>query len=308
MTAYIVRRLLWLPVLLLIVVFITFVLGTYGPGDPVEVRLGTKANPEAVARLRHQLGLDRPFAVQFADYVGGVVRGDFGESYRYPGRKTLDLILPRMAVSAQLNLAALLIVLVIGLPVGMLAARFQGRWLDPAIVTGIVLFSSLPVLITGPLLLFLFVVILKLLPSAGWGGLFDPRVILPAVTIAIPGLALIVRVMRTSTLEVLSQDYVRTAHAKGLTPQIVARRHVARNAFLPVLTMLGFSLAGLIGGTIVGETIFGIPGVGRLGLESVFNRDYPVIMAFTILGSTIFVLANLIVDVAYTFLDPRIRY
>ncbi len=308
MTAYVVRRLLWLPVLLVIVIFITFVLGTYGPGDPVEVRLGTKANPEAVARLRTQMGLDRPFVVQFADYVGGVVRGDFGDSYRYQGRTVLELILPRMWVSAQLNLAALLLVVAIGIPLGMAAARFQGRWLDPAIVTGIVFISSLPVLITGPLFLLVFVVLLKLVPSAGWGGLFDTRIIIPAVAIAVPGLALIVRVMRTSTLEVLSQDYVRTAYAKGLTPGIISRRHVARNAFLPVLTMLGFSVAGLIGGTIIGETIFGIPGIGRLAFESIFNRDYPVIMGITIIGAATFVLANLLIDVAYTFLDPRIRY
>jgi len=307
-TAYVVRRLLWLPVLLVIVIFITFVLGTYGPGDPVEVRLGTKANPEAVARLRTQMGLDRPFVVQFADYVGGVVRGDFGDSYRYQGRTVLELILPRMWVSAQLNLAALLLVVAIGIPLGMAAARFQGRWLDPAIVTGIVFISSLPVLITGPLFLLVFVVLLKLVPSAGWGGLFDTRIIIPAVAIAVPGLALIVRVMRTSTLEVLSQDYVRTAYAKGLTPGIISRRHVARNAFLPVLTMLGFSVAGLIGGTIIGETIFGIPGIGRLAFESIFNRDYPVIMGITIIGAATFVLANLLIDVAYTFLDPRIRY
>ncbi|MSQ34174.1 MAG: ABC transporter permease [Dehalococcoidia bacterium] len=308
MTAYVVRRLLWLPVLLVIVIFITFALGTYGPGDPVEVRLGTKSNPEAVARLRQQMGLDRPFVVQFADYVGGVVRGDFGDSYRYQGRTVLELILPRMWVSAQLNLVALTLVVVIGIPLGMAAARFQGRWLDPAIVTGIVFISSLPVLITGPLFLLVFVVILKLVPSAGWGGLFDTRIIIPAVAIAVPGLAVIVRVMRTSTLEVLSQDYVRTAYAKGLTPGIISRRHVARNAFLPVLTMLGFSIAGLIGGTIIGETIFGIPGIGRLAFESIFNRDYPVIMGITIIGAATFVLANLMIDVAYTFLDPRIRY
>lgn len=308
MTAYIARRLLWLPVLLLIITFITFVLGTYGPGDPVEVRLGPKANPEAVARLRQQLGLDRPFVVQFASYVGKVVRGDFGESYRFPGRKVMDVILPPMAVSAQLNLAALLLVMGIGVPLGMAAARFQGRWLDPAIVTGIVFISSLPVLITGPLLLLVFVLILKLVPSSGWGGLFDTRIIIPAVAIAVPGLAVIVRVMRTSTLEVLSQDYVRTAQAKGLTPGIITWRHVARNASLPVITITGFSLSALFSGTVVGETIFGIPGIGRLSFDSVFNRDYPVIMGATIIGVTIFVLANLIVDIAYTFLDPRIRY
>jgi ABC-type dipeptide/oligopeptide/nickel transport system permease component len=305
---YIVRRLLWLPILLVAVSFVTFLLGYYGPGDPVQVLLGQYQNPEVVERIRKQRGLDRPFLVQYLNYVKNALRGDFGESFKYRGRTVGELIGKRVWVSAQLGVAAIIISLALGLPLGFLAALRQGTWLDTFIVSISLLFYSLPVFITAPFLLIVFALWLKVLPSHGWEGFFSPTIVMPALVMGIPGIMGVARLTRASTLEVLSQDYVRTARAKGLTELLVRRRHILRNALIPVFTMLGLSLGTLVEGAFITETIFGIPGVGRLAVESFFARDYPVILALTLVIAVAFVIANLIVDIGYQFLDPRIRY
>lgn len=308
MLVYIVRRLLWLPVLLAAVTFVTFVLGRYGPGDPVQVRLGTKYTPEAAARLRREMGLDRPLLVQYVDYIRKAVRGDLGESYTYPGRSVASLIGKKIWVSAQLGFAALVIGVSLGIPLGLLAAYRQGTWLDTALVSSALFFYSMPVFITAPFLILVFAVKLHLLPTSGWQGLFSPHIIMPALVMGLPGIAGIGRLTRASSLEVLGQEYVRTARAKGLPEHIVQSRHVLRNALIPIATVIGFSLAGLVEGAFITETLFGIPGIGRLAVESIFRRDYPVITALTLIFAVAFVLANLLVDILYAFLDPRIRY
>lgn len=308
MGAYILRRLLWTPVLLAIVTFITFLLGYYGPGDPVELLLGQYNNPEIVARVREQRGLDKPLVVQYGIYARNVLRGDLGESIKYRGQSVAGLIGKRLVVSSQLGLAALVLSLFLGIPLGLLAALKQGQWQDTGIISGTLLFYSMPVFITAPFLLMVFVLWLGILPSHGWGGLFDARIIMPAMVLGIPGTAFIARMTRNSTVEVLSQDYVRTARAKGLTQFIIYTRHVLRNAMIPVFTVVGLALATLVGGAIITETYFGIPGVGRLTVEAFFARDYPVIMAFTLIIASAYVLANLIVDIGYRVLDPRIKY
>ncbi len=308
MGAYLLRRLLWTPVLLLIVSFITFLLGYYGPGDPVEMLMKQYNDPEVVTRIRQQRGLDKPLMVQYGLYVKDALHGDFGESYKYRGRSVLDLIGKRLAVSSQLGLAALILSLLMGIPIGLWAALRQGRWQDTAIISATLFFNSLPVFITAPFLLMLFVLWLGILPSHGWGGLFDVRIIMPALVMGIPGVAFIARMTRNSTVEVLSQDYIRTARAKGLPEFMVRWRHVLRNAMIPVFTVVGLGLASLVTGAIITETYFGIPGVGRLAVEAFFSRDYPVIMAFTLIIAGAYVLANLIVDIGYRFLDPRIKY
>ncbi|MCS7206855.1 MAG: ABC transporter permease [Dehalococcoidia bacterium] len=308
MLVYIVRRLLWLPVLLASVTFVTFVLGRYGPGDPVQVRLGTKYTPEAAARLRREMGLDRPLLVQYLDYIRKAVRGDLGESYTYPGRSVSSLIGKRIWVSAQLGCAALLIGIILGIPLGLLAAYRQGTWLDTALVSGALFFYSMPVFITAPFLILVFAVRLDLLPTSGWQGFFSPHIVMPALVMGLPGVAGIGRLTRASALEVLGQDFVRTARAKGLPETLVQTRHVLRNALIPVVTVLGFSLAGLVEGAFITETIFGIPGIGRLAVESIFRRDYPIITALVMIFAVSFVLANLLVDILYAVLDPRIRY
>ncbi len=308
MARYIVRRLLWLPVVLLAVSFITFTLGYYAPGDPVEVMLGQRVNPAAAERLREELGLNRPFFDRYVDFVLRAVNGDFGESYKYRGHPVADLIADKVWVSVQLGLAGLALAFALGVPLGILAALKQGTWLDDLIVGTTLVLNSIPVFFTLPMMLLIFVRTLHWLPSSGWGGLFDSRIIIPAVVMALPGLAVITRQMRASTLDVLYQDYVRVARAKGLPESTVMVRHVVRNALLPLWTILGLSLGGLVEGFFVIETLYGIPGIGAMAVDSMFTRDYPVIMAITLLVAASFVLANLLVDIGYTFLDPRIRY
>ncbi len=308
MGIYIARRILWLPVLLTIVTLITFTLGEYGPGDPVEVILGTHYNPETAARLRHQKGLDRPFYVQYGDYVWKALHGDFGESYKFPGQAVGELLGRKIWVSAQLGFAAMVLTVGFGIPLGVLAALAQGTWRDSAIVSATLFFMALPVFITVPILLLVFVLKLHWLPSSGWGGLFSPYIIIPALAMGIPGIASITRLMRASTLDVLGQDFIRTARAKGLTEFGVQYRHVLRNAMIPIITVLSFAAADLVGGAFIMETMYGIPGVGRLAVDSIFARDYPVIMALTLITATAFVLGNLLADVTYAIVDPRIRY
>lgn len=298
---------MWTPVLLLIVSLVVFVLGTYGPGDPVEVRLGQNYTPEAAERLREQMGLNDPVAVQWGRYVMNALQGDFGESYVFQGRDVTEILRPRLWTTAQLNIAAFLITVTFGVPLGFYAAKRQGQWHDPAVVISTLALFALPVFIIAPFLIWLFALRLDWVPVSGWGGFFDKRIILPAVTIGVPGIAVFVRLMRASTLDVLGQEYIRTARAKGLAEPVVNYRHIARNALIPVLTVMGFTFAGLLAGSLITELIFGIPGVGRLVLDSVFARDFPVITAITLIGAAMLVLANLLIDFLYTIADPRIR-
>ena len=307
MLAYMVRRLLWTPVLLLSVSVVVFILGTYGPGDPVEVRLGQNYTPEAAERLREQMGLNDHIAVQWQRYVSDALHGDFGESYVFQGRTVIEILRPRLWVSAQLNFAAFLITLVFGVPLGFYAAKRQGTMKDPAVVLTTLTFFAMPVFIIAPFLIWLFALQLDWVPVSGWGGFFDKRIILPAVTIGVPGIAVFTRLMRASTLDVLGQEYIRTARAKGLAEFVVNYRHIARNALIPIMTIMGFTFAGLFAGSLITELIFGIPGVGRISLDSIFARDYPVITALVLIGATMLVLANLLIDLTYTLVDPRIR-
>ena len=308
MWVYIARRLILTPFLLLAVSFIIFTLVYVAPGDPVEILMGKFNNPEVVNRIKHHQGLDKPFLVQYGFYVKNALRGDFGESFKH-GRSTVQELIPRKVwVSAQLGIWAILITLCLGIPLGFFAALKQGTWMDTATVCACLFFMSVPVFLTGPGLLIIFSLKLGLLPSSGWGGFFDPHIALPAVVLGIPGIAGLARLTRASTLEVLSQDYVRTARAKGLGEFVIRRRHILRNALIPILTVLGLSLATLVEGSIFTEFIFGIPGIGQLMITSVFDRDYPVIMALGLVVAVAFTISTLVVDVTYRFLDPRIRY
>lgn len=308
MWVYIVRRLLWLPVLLVATSLVTFTLVRFGPGDPAEVILGPRYDERAAANIRRQLGLDRPFAVQYVSYMAGVVRGDFGESYRFRGRPVSELLFPKMWVSFQVNAAAMIVSLGIGLPLGFFIAHKQGSWQDPAAVTVSLVLMSIPIMISIPFTLWAFCLKLGWLPCSGWGGFWDPRIIVPALTLGIPGVAGFARFMRASTLDVLGQDFTRTAQAKGLSAFMVDSRHVLKNAMIPIVTLLSFVLAGMFVTSFIVEFILGIPGVGQFTIDSVFNRDYPIIMAMGILGSAAFVIANLIADITYAVIDPRIHY
>ena len=308
MLHYIIRRLLWMPIVLIAVSFITFALGYYGPGDPIQVLMGQHADPEVLARIRHERGLDRPFLIQYLDYLWRTAHGDFGESYMFRGQPVGGLIMNKVWVSAQLGIVATIIGVATGIPLGLIAALRQGTWMDTTIVGLTLLWLSIPVFVTAPILLFVFAFKLHLLPTYGWGGMLDVRIIMPAFVLGLGPVAGLTRLMRASTLDVIGQDYIRTARAKGLLERVVVGRHIARNALLPILTVLGLSLATLVEGAFITETFFGIPGIGRLAVDSLFARDYPIIMAMTLLVAVAYVLANLLVDVGYTFLDPRIRY
>ena len=307
MLVYIIRRLLWTPVLLALAAFFVFVMGTFAPGDPAELRLGNRATPERIERERERLGLDRPIPVRYVQYISDALRGDLGDSYQYQGKPVLEIIAPRLWVSLQLNIAALIVAITVGLPLGFYAAKKQGTAKDPTIVITMLILYAMPVFFTAPFLILFFAVKLHWVPAAGWGGFFSLQIILPALTIGIPGAAVFVRHMRASTLEVIGQEYVRTARAKGMSNFVVNYRHVARNALLPILTIMGFTLAGMFGGSLIVELIYGIPGAGRLSLDAIFQRDFPVLTAFVLMGAVMLVLANLVIDIAYTIVDPRIR-
>ena len=307
MAAYIARRLLWVPVLLVMVSFITFALGRFGPGDPVEILQGQIRNEEARERIKQKLGLDEDIGTQYVKYLWNLAHGDLGESYQYRGRSVTDLLKSKIWVSAQLNFAALLISVSLGIAAGLFAALRQGSLWDSAMVTFTLVGQSLHVFFTIPIALYVFSLKLGVLPTHGWDGFFSTSIILPALVLGIPGVAIVTRLTRASTLDVIGQDYVRTARAKGLPERAVRLRHILRNAMIPIATTLGFALAGLASGSFIVEYLFGIPGVGRLTIESLFARDYPIIMAVTLLGTTLFVLANLIIDLIYPVLDPRIR-
>ena len=245
--------------------------------------------------------------VQYGRYVWNVTHGDFGESFKYRGRTVGELLKKRMWVSAQLNIAALIISVSLGVPIGLFAAMKQGTMWDTMAVAMTLVGQSVPIFLTAPGLLLIFALKLDVLPTHGWGGFFSPQIILPAVAMGVPGVAILARLTRASTLDVVSQDYVRTASAKGLTEGIVRNRHILRNSLIPVVTTLGFSLASLAFTSFIVERFFGIPGVGNLLIESVFSRDYAVINAIVLIGTTLFVIANLLVDLLYPVLDPRIR-
>jgi ABC-type dipeptide/oligopeptide/nickel transport system permease component len=294
-------------VLLLLAAFFVFFMGTVAPGDPAELRLGNRATPERVDRLREQLGLNDPLPIRYMRFIGNALKGDLGESYVFQGKTVTSLIGPRLLVSLQLNIAASIVALGIGLPLGFYAAKRQGTKTDPAILISMLILYAMPVFFTAPFLILFFAVKLHWVPASGWNGMFSTQAILPALTIGIPGAAIFVRHMRASTLEVIGQEYIRTARAKGMSNFVINYRHVARNALLPILTLLGFTFAGIFGGSLIVELIYGIPGVSRLSLDAIFQRDFPVLTAFVLLGSLMLVLANLVIDIAYTFIDPRIR-
>ena len=238
----------------------------------------------------------------------GALRGDLGESLRFRGRTVRELLGPKIWVSLQVNLAAMAVSLGIGLPVGFMIAHKQGTWMDPTTVASFIILMSIPIMVTIPFLMWAFCLKLDMVPCSGWGGFWDLRMIIPAFSMGILGVAGLARLMRASTLDVMGQDFIRTAYAKGLSGFAVDSRHVLKNAMIPIITVLSFSLAGIMTTSFIVERIVGFPGVGNLLIDSIFNRDYPVIMAFTLVGSTVFVLANLLADISYALIDPRIRY
>ncbi|MBI5879363.1 MAG: ABC transporter permease [Chloroflexi bacterium] len=321
MTAYIIRRVFWYPFLLLAVAAVTLALGLYGPGDPAQVYLGKYNDPERAARIREQWGIDKPFHEQLIKFVGDALQGDFHESLvKYPGQKVSDLIANRLGVTMQMNAVGLAIGLLLGVPLGILASVRHNRWIDHVISFGVVLGVAIPVFAAAPFLLWIFARDLPLwtaanlgvkigLPPGGWDGIFTPSAVLPMVVLSPGYIAVFTRQTRIALVEALGQDYIRTARAKGLREQIVIGKHALRNALIPLSTLFGLALGGLVSGSYLVEVSFGIPnGLGNLLLSALGSRDYPIILALTLMVAFVYITLNLIVDIAYTWIDPRIRY
>lgn len=313
MKRYIVQRLLLLIPLLLGISLLTFVLLHLAPGDAAAAQLGL--NPRGMdattlARLRAQMGLDDPLPLQYLRYLGNLLRGDLGYSLTTRAAVRAE-ILARLPATLQLATAAMLIVVLVALPLGILAALHRGGLVDGLTMTGALLGVSLPSFWFGIMLILLFALALGWLPSGAGDGTAGARLqalILPALTLAAGMLGLVTRVTRASMLEVLAQDYVQMARAKGLAAPVVLLRHALRNALIPVVTVLSLQFAGLLGGAVIVETIFAWPGLGRLAVNAVWRRDYPVVMGTVLLFAAATVLVNLGTDILYTAINPRIRY
>ncbi len=304
MLRYSIRRLLWILLSMLAVAFITFSLMHLVPGGPWDRE--KELAPQIIENLNRKYGLDKPFIVQFGEYVKNLLQGDLGVSYTYQDRGVTEIIMGGLPKTAALGGTAFLIALLIGIPLGMAAALKQNSVLDYVSVFFSTLFASVPGFVLGILLVLVFSVGLHLLPTGGWGGL--RHLVLPAFALAALPAAYIARVTRASMLDVLRQDYIRTARAKGLSEYVVLVRHTLRNALIPVLTVTGPELAYLITGSVVIESVFSIPGIGRLFVQGVFQRDYGLIMGTTIFYAFVIAVANYVVDILYGVADPRIRY
>jgi peptide/nickel transport system permease protein len=313
MTAYLIRRLLALIPVMAVVVTVVFLLIHLIPGDPVAVMLGPDATPAQIDATRAHLGLDRPLLEQLMLFYRRVLRGDLGRSY-FLDRPVTQALWERAEPTVLLMGASLLVAVLIGVPSGIVAGANQGSWWDRFLMLGALLGVCIPGFWLSLNFIYLFAVRLGWLPAAGYASIFaDPwaalrYMVLPAVSLGFNQSALIARIARSCMVEVLQQDYIRTARAKGLSDRIVAYVHAFRNALVPVVTVIGITMAILIGGAVVTEIVFNIPGMGRLIISAILRRDYPVVQGVVLVTAASYVLINLAVDMVYAFIDPRIRY
>jgi len=313
MLSYVGRRLLATIPVMAVVAVVVFSLLRLTAGDPAAIIAGDNATSQQVAEIRVKLGLERPIAQQFVIWLGNVLRGDFGESFFFK-KQVSELILDRVEPTLALSVCTLVLTVATAVPLGVLAAWKRGTWIDRGVMGLSVLGFSVPVFVIGYALIYLFAISLAWLPVQGYqrlregvGGFLE-HLILPSLTLAVIYVALIARITRASVLEVINADHVRTARAKGLAEMPVLLRHVLRNAAVPIVTVIGLGVALLIGGVVVTESVYSIPGLGRLTVDAVLARDYPTVQAVILLFSMVYVLLNLLVDLTYTVLDPRIRY
>jgi peptide/nickel transport system permease protein len=311
--AYVVRRLLATIVVMAVVALVVFLLLYLTPGDPAAILAGDAATSDDIRRIREKLGLDEPFLVRFGGWIGRLLHGDLGISI-FTNLPVTHLIAQRIEPTLSLTLCTLLISVLVAVPLGVLAAARAGTWIDRAVMGFSVLGFSLPVFVLAYILILTFSIGLDWLPVQGYRPIGDGlwqwarHLILPSTALGTVYIALIARITRASMLDVLSQDYVRTAQAKGLSPREVLTGHALKNAAVPIVTVIGIGIALLIGGAIVTETVFAIPGIGRLTVDSILRRDYPIIQGVVLMFSAAYVLINLAVDLSYMFFDPRIRY
>lgn len=305
MGAYILRRLAQAIPVLFGVSILVFAMSHLVPGDPVAVMLGDRATAQDVERLRHQLGLDRPIYVQYVDYLWRVLHGDLGTSIR-SGQPVAQEILAHLPATMQLAVAAAFLAVLIGVTAGVIAATTTKRAVDLAVMTLVLLGISTPTFFSGLLLILVFALKLDLLPVVEGGGI--KALILPALTLALPASAVLARMARSSMLEEIRRDYVRTAFSKGLRSRTIVAVHVLRNALIPVVTIVGLQFGGLMAGTVIVESVFARSGLGRYAVTAINARDFPQIQGIVLVVATIYVLVNLAVDLLYAAIDPRIRY
>lgn len=311
--SYLLNRLAGLVAVMFLVATIVFLIIRLTPGDPAAVMLGPEATQQDVEQLRTRLGLDKPLPMQYATWMGQLARGDLGQSI-FLNKPVLSALADRAEPTFLLTLMSLIIATGIAVPVGILSAVKRGTALDQSVLSFSMFTSSVPSFWLGLLLMQVFAVKLGWLPVSGYGGPDAPlsvritHLILPAVVLGLVNSALITRFIRASMLDVLRDDYVRTARAKGLTERRVILKHALRNALIPILTVLGLTTALLISGAVVTETVFGVPGVGSLVVSAVLRRDYPVIQGALLVVAALYVLINLLIDLLYLAVDPRVRY
>jgi peptide/nickel transport system permease protein len=313
MLSYILRRLAaTIPVLFTVAVMV-FLMLRLTPGDPAAIIAGDNATTQQILDIRTKLGLEQPILQQFFIWLGGLLRGELGESFFF--RKTVfELISERIEPTLSLAFLTIVLAVCIAIPLGVLAAYKQGTWIDRIVMGFSVIGFSVPVFVIGYLLIYIFAIKLGWFPVQGYqrigGGIWPwfRSLVLPAFTLSVIYVALIARMTRTSVLEVLSEDYIRTARAKGQTEMKVLFQHALKNAAVPIVTVVGIGVALLIGGVVVTESVYSIPGLGRLTVDAVLARDFPVIQAIILAFSLVYVLINLLVDLSYTIFDPRIRY
>lgn len=299
------KRLLFVLPVVWAVVSLVFLLIHLVPGDPVRNSLGDNATQAQVAELKRKLGLDLPLGQQYLNYWRGVVQGDLGVSLNNPSEKVLERILARYPATLELTLAGLVVALFIAIPLGVTAGRHQGKWIDNLASVIALLGISTPGFVLGPLMIYLFALKLDLLPVSGRGDI--EYLILPAVTMGAALSAILTRMVRSSVIEELGEDYVRTARAKGLSENWVVYKHVLKNGLIPVVTVIGLQFGVLLAGAIITETIFSWPGLGRLTVDAINARDYPLVQGCILMIAVTYIVANLLTDLAYRLLDPRIK-
>ncbi|MEY4254152.1 MAG: Glutathione transport system permease protein GsiC [Pseudomonadota bacterium] len=317
MASFLIRRLLAVLPVLLVVSLLVFFMLRLAPGDPAAVIAGNNATSEDIANIRAHMGLDKPIAVQYVLWMSQVLQGDLGYSY-YLSKPVTALVAQRMEPTLSLALGTVLLAVCIAVPLGSLAAWRMGGWLDRGLSAFSVAGFSVPVFVIAYLLIYVFAMQLQWLPVQGYKPISGPQsqgtwawmrqLILPWLTLSTVYVALIARITRASVSEALQEDFIRTARAKGLTERTVLVRHALANAAVPIVTVIGIGVALLIGGVVVTETVFAIPGLGSLTVDAVLNRDFPVIQGLVLLFSLSYVLINLLVDTSYVWLDPRIRH
>jgi peptide/nickel transport system permease protein len=313
MTAFIVKRMVaTIPVMGVVALFV-FLMLRLSPGDPAAVIAGDYASPGDIERIREQLGLNEPIIVQFGTWIWSLVRGDLGISI-FTNLPVTHLIAQRLEPTIMLSLTTIVFAVLVAVPMGVLAAWKSGTWIDRGIMIFAVAGFSIPVFVLGYMLIYGLSLELKWLPVQGYKspfedfGLFARHIILPTVTLSVIYIALIARITRASVLEVLEEDYIRTARAKGQTETKVLISHALKNAAVPIVTVIGLGVALLIGGVVITESVYNVPGLGRLVVDAILKRDYPIIQGLILMFSLVYILVNLTIDILYTLLDPRIRY